>query len=141
MRGSPLARALLAFLIIGLLGWPLWRLTRPVEAEAAAPASPAAVPEEKKAIQLHLNFTTVPKGFLIRHLDNDVWKVDAPEADMEHEVSLVYPQEGVDLQIHIDWPDDAPLSAARVQLTDPAGDIHDKTVWGKGAVDEVVTFP
>jgi hypothetical protein len=141
MRGSPLVRALLAFLVIGLLGWPLWRLTRPAEVEAAAPATPPTAQEEKKAIQLHLTFTTVPKGFVIRNLDDEVWKVDAPEADMEHEVSLVYPEEGIDLQIHIEWPDDAPLSAARVLLTDPAGDTHDKTVWGKGAVDEVVTFP
>jgi len=32
MRGSPLLRALLAFLIIGLLGWPLYQLTKPEEA-------------------------------------------------------------------------------------------------------------
>ena len=141
MRGSPLARALLAFLIIGLLGWPLWQLTRAEDVEAAAPSPAPAAPAIKKAIQLHLTFTTAPKSFVIRHLDEDVWKVDAPEADMEHEVSLEYPDEGVDLQFHIEWPDDAPLSAARVQMTDPAGDTHDKSVWGKGVVDEVVTFP
>ena len=141
MRGSPLARALLAFLIIGLLGWPLWQLTRPEDVEAAAPTPAPAALEIKKAIGLHLTFTAVPKSFVIRHLDHDVWKEDTPNSDMEHQVSLHYPDEGIDLQFHVEWPDDAPLSAMRVQLTDPAGDTHDKTAWGKGVVDEVVTFP
>jgi hypothetical protein len=141
MRGSPLLRALLAFFIIGLLGWPLWQLTRSEETVAAAPAAAPAAPAAKKAIGLHLTFTVTPKSFIVRHLEEDVWKVAAPQADMEHEVSLDYPDEGVDLQFHIEWPDDAPLAAMRVQLTDPAGDMHEKSVWGKGPVDEVVTFP
>jgi hypothetical protein len=141
MRGSPLVRALLAFLAIGLLGWPLWQLTRPQDVEAAAPAPAPAALTIKKAIHLHLTFTATPKSFVVRHLDEEIWKVDAPEAEMEHDVSIEYPDEGVDLQFHIEWPDDGPVAAARVQLTDPAGDPHEKSVWGKGIVDEVVTFP
>ena len=140
MRGSPLARALLAFFVIALLGWPLWQLTRSDEA-VAAPAPKAAVATIKKAIRLHLTFTTVPKSVTVEHLGEEVWKVTAAEADMEKEFPLDYPAEGVDLQFHIEWPEDAPLAAMRVRLTDPAGDTHDKSVWGKGAVDEVVTFP
>jgi hypothetical protein len=140
MRGSPLLRALLAFIIVGLLGWPLRILTRP-QAAAAPSSAPAAPSAQKKAIRLHLTFTTPPKSFVVRHLEDDVWKSTAPEADAEQEIKLEYPTEGIDLQFHIEWPDDAPLSAMRVQLTDPAGDTHDKSVWGKGTVDEVVTFP
>ncbi|MEP6670518.1 MAG: hypothetical protein ABJF10_15265 [Chthoniobacter sp.] len=140
MRGSPLARALLAFFVIALLGWPRWQLTRSDEA-VAAPAPKAAAATIKKAIGLHLTFTTVPKSLAIKHLGEEVWKVTAPEADMEKNLSLDYPVEGVDLQFHIEWAEDAPLAALRVRLTDPAGDTHDKTVWGQGVVDEVVTFP
>jgi hypothetical protein len=140
MGGSPLLRALLAFIVIGLMGWPLWQLTRPQEVAASTPVAKPAV-AAAKAIGLHLTFTTVPKSFVIRHLDKEIWKATAPEADMEQQVTLVYPDEGVDLQFHIEWPDDAPLAALRVQLTDPAGDRHEKSVWGKGVVDEVVTFP
>ncbi len=139
MRGSPLIRALLAFLIIASLGWPLWQLTRPEETVAAVPA-PVVAPE-KKAIELHLTFTTVPKSFTVRHLDGDVWKESAPTADMEHEVAVVYPPEGVDLQFHVEWPEDVPIAAMRVQLTDPAGDAHEKSLWGKGVVDDVLSFP
>jgi len=38
-------------------------------------------------------------------------------------------------------PPGVPLSAMRVLLTDPAGDTHDKSIWGKGTVDETVSFP
>jgi hypothetical protein len=139
MRGSPLVRALIAFFIIGLVGWPLWRLTRP-EAVAAS-AQKATAPAIKKAISLHLMFTAVPKSFVIRNVDQEIWKSAAPEADMEQEVTTDYPDEGVDLQVKIEWPEDGPLAAMRIQLTDPAGDKHEKSIWGKGAVDEVVTFP
>jgi hypothetical protein len=140
MRGSPLVRALLAFLVIGLMGWPLWVLTRPEEV-VAAPAPQSSASDVKKAIGLHLTFTVAPKSFTVRNLTEDIWKVTAPAADMEQTVSIAYPPEGVDLQFHIEWPDDAPLAAMRVQLTDPAGDAHEKSVWGKGTVDEVLTFP
>ncbi|MDR3403209.1 MAG: hypothetical protein P4L99_11995 [Chthoniobacter sp.] len=140
MRGSPLVRALLSFIVIALLGWPLWQLTRP-EADAAPAPQVAAPVTIKKAIHLHLTFTSVPKSLAVKHLDEEVWKVTAPEAEMEKDVSLDYPAEGVDLQFHIEWSEDGPLSAMRVELTDPAGDTHEKSVWGKGIVDEVVTFP
>ncbi|EDY22454.1 hypothetical protein CfE428DRAFT_0579 [Chthoniobacter flavus Ellin428] len=140
MRGSPLLRALLAFIIIALAGIPLWQLTRP-EVVVAAPAPPAPKEEAAQAIHLHLTFTTVPKKVVVSNLDKVIWEAPAPEADMEHDVTMAYPAEGVDLQFHVEWPEDGPLSAMRVQLTDPAGDTHDKSVWGKGADDEVVTFP
>jgi hypothetical protein len=139
MRGSPLVRALIAFFIIGLMGWPLWRLTRPEV--IAATVQKAATSAVKKAINLHLTFTNVPKSFVIRNVGQEIWKGAAPEVDMEQEVTTDYPDEGVDLQIHVEWPEDGPLSAMRIQLTDPAGDKHEKSIWGKGAVDEVVTFP
>ena len=139
MRGSPLARALLAFLAIASLGWPLWQLTRP-EASAAPPPKPSAV-SIRKAISLHLTFASMPRSFSIRHLDEEVWKEAVPRAEMEKQITLDYPDEGIDLQCHLEWPDDVPVSAVRVQLTDPAGDTHEKSIWGRGTVDEVLTFP
>lgn len=139
MRGSPLARALLAFFIIALLGWPLWQLTRPEANVSTLPAlAPAAA---MKAIGLHLTFTSVPKAFTIKHLEGEIWKESAPQAEMEKSVTLDYPPEGVDLQFHVEWPGDGPVNAVRIQLTDPAGDAHEKSLWGKGTVDDVVTFP
>ena len=141
MGGSPLVRALLAFFVIALLGWPLWRLTRPEEVEVTAPMAAAVAEPGKKAIQLHLTFTRVPHAFVVKHLDHDVWTSDAPKDESVKEILLDYPQEGVDLQFHVAWPDEGTPAAMRVQLTDPAGDLHEKTIWGKGTVDEVLTFP
>lgn len=139
MRGSPLVRALIAFAILLSLGYPLWRLTR---APDAAPAPPAvAVVTGPKVVGLHLTFTTAPKTVTVRHLEKDVWAETAPKAEMEREVQLVYPAEGVDLQFHIEWPDEGTLAALRVKFTDPAGDVHEKSIWGKGTVDAVLTFP
>jgi hypothetical protein len=139
VRGSPLLRALFAFCLIAALGWPLWHLTRPTEVEAGPVVAPPSV--EAKAIGLQLTFTIPPKSFAVRYLEKDIWAESAPQASMEREIPLVFPEKGVDLVFHIEWPDDAPLAAARVRLTDPAGDTHEKSVWGQGAVDEVLTFP
>jgi len=139
VRGSPLIRAFLAFLVIALLGWPLWHLTSSGEA-VAPPAAPVPA-SEAKAIGLQLTFTAVPKSFVIRHLEKDIWNEVAPQIEVEREVTIPFPGNGVDLIVKIEWPEGAPLAAARVRLTDPAGDTHEKSVWGQGSVEEVLTFP
>lgn len=139
MRGSPLIRALLAFFAIAMLGWPLWRLTSATVA-VATPDSVAPV-SEAKAIGLQLTFTAVPKSFVIRHLEKDIWSEAAPQAEAEREVTIPFPEKGVDLILKIEWPEGAPLAAVRLRLTDPAGDTHEKSVWGQGSTEEVLTFP
>jgi hypothetical protein len=139
VRGSPLLRALFAFLGIAALGWPLWHVTSPEQAVAGPVAVRPAV--DAKAIGLQLAFTATPKSFAVKHLEKDIWVESAPQAAMEREVPLVFPEKGVDLVFHIEWPEGAPLAAARVRLTDPAGDTHEKSVWGQGTVDEVLSFP
>jgi hypothetical protein len=133
-----LIRALLAFCLIAALGWPLWHLTHQAEAVAV----PVAVtPPEAKAIGLQLEFTAVPKRFIVKHLEKDVWTENAPQASMEMNVPLEFPESGVDLVFHIEWAAETPLAAARIRLTDPEGETHEKSVWGQGTVDEVLTFP
>jgi hypothetical protein len=139
MRGSPLLRAAIAFLVLLALGIPLWRLTHAAEpAQAQTQPAPAV---EAKAIHLQLDFTLAPKKIQVLHLGKEVWSEDAPAAEIERDLKIAYPDQGVDLQFHIEWPDDAPLAAMRAKLTDPAGDTHEKSLWGKGVVDDVLTFP
>ena len=83
----------------------------------------------------------MPKRFVVTHLEKEVWAENAPQASMDHDLSIVYPEKGVDLVFHIEWGDEVTLSAARVRLTDPNGEAHEKSVFGKGTVDEVLTFP
>ena len=138
MRGSPLLRALLAFLAILALGWPLRQLT---EAGDALRDEPKAVVVEAKEVGLKLAFTLVPKSVRVLHLGKEVWSESAPVAEMEHALQLAYPDAGIELQFQIEWPAGAPLAAMRAVLTDPAGDPHEHSIWGQGSTEEVVTFP
>jgi hypothetical protein len=138
MRGSPLLRALLAFGFILLLGLPLRRMTRAKEVSAPAPAASAEVARE---IHLALTFTAVPTMLRVRHLGKEVWSTAPTDAEIEHTLALPFPKEGVDLEFDAKFPDGMERIAMRVQLTDPEGHEHEKTCWGRGEIDEVLTFP
>ena len=139
MRGSPLLRALFAFLAILSLGYPLARLTSTGESVEVAP-QPAA-PAVAREISLQLTFTTVPRKFRIIHLGKEVWSESAPAAEMERKVTLVFPKEGIDLQFQAEFPGESAQVAMRVKLTDPDGNALEKSLWGAGSIDEVLTFP
>ncbi len=139
MKGSPLRRALAAFfLILALVGYPLWRMTGEGQA-APIPIAPTAVgPRE---VHLEITSTAAPKSLKVLHLGQIVWEEAAAGARAERTLQLPFPEEGVDLRFQIEWPADVPLAAVRVRLTDPAGTEHEKSIWGEGSTDEVLTFP
>ncbi|MDB6171095.1 MAG: hypothetical protein JWL59_406 [Chthoniobacteraceae bacterium] len=140
MRGSPLIRALIAFLVLLVLGWPLWNLTH-APAKQPSPVVPAVSAETPlKMVALQLTFTTVPSRLKILHLGKEVWAQAVSAQDVEVELQLPYPEKGIDLQFEIAWPGDA-LAAMRVKLSDPAGTEHEKTLWGRGEVNDVLAFP
>jgi hypothetical protein len=138
MRGSPLLRALLAFGVILLLGLPLARMTR---APAVSASVAAAKVEPAREIGLALAFSALPKAVSVRHLGREVWTAQPTGAEIEQTLALPFPKEGVDLEFAVTFPDDAPLAAMRVRLTDPEGNEHERTCWGKGTIEEVLTFP
>ena len=138
MRGSPLLRALLAFLAILSLGYPLHRLTRAAKDAGEAQAQATATAQE---ITLHLTFTTPPGKVRVVHFGKEVWSAASPPAEVTEKLALAWPKEGIDLQFQVEFPAGAPLAALRVQLTDPAGEAHEKSLWGTGTIDDVLTFP
>ena len=139
MRGSPLLRALLAFVVIGLLGWPLARLTHRSEAKAIG-AVPAAVAEEKPVF-VAMTFTQPPLRVSISHLGQEKWaSSEIKEAEMEAKFALAWPAEGVDLRVAIDWPEGPSLMGAQVRVTDPEGTEHVASIFAKGPADEILTF-
>lgn len=84
MRGSPLLRALIAFLTILALGYPLRRLTG--ESAPVAQAPPAAAPAAAgggQDVELQLTFTTAPDKFALRHLGKVVWSAEAAGTSTE----------------------------------------------------------
>ena len=136
MLGSPLFRAVLAFVALAALGWPVWRLTH---GYASAPA--AEVATAVKTAHVTIAFTLPPRGVKLRHLGREIWSEANPPGEVGHDLALPWPKEGVDLEFQIDWPADAPLAAARVRVTDPDGREHEKSIFSKGPADAVLTFP
>jgi len=136
MRGSPLFRAVIAFLAISLIGWPLWQLTHATGAARSEETGPLS-----QAIHLSLAFTLPPRGVKVRHLGKEVWTEGSGSSEIEREFSLPWPKEGIELQFQIEWPADAPLAAARVRIIDPSGREYEKSIFAQGPADEVLTFP
>lgn len=140
MRGSPLLRALLVFVALLALGPVLWKLTR---ADAVAPPveQPIAQPAAAARVGIVLTFSTAAKKVALLHLGKEIWSKTQPGIEEETSVELPWPKEGVELRAIVEWPAGIPAAAMRVKLIDPAGNEHDRTVWGRGLLDDVLAFP
>jgi hypothetical protein len=136
MRGSPIIRALAAFLVLLAL-WPvLARVTTPSVQAKAAVAEVVA-----KKVQLALSFTAAPKRVAIVHLGKEVWAKSAPAAEEELTLDIPWPAQGGELVFRVEWPDGAPLSAMRAKLTDPQDVEIERSLWGSGPTETVLNFP
>ena len=136
MKGSPLLRACVAFVLIALAGIPLWKLTR----ASGTAAPPVRVESAGARVTLRLTFSPGPESFVVAHLGKVLWAEASHLTDESRDLALPFPKEGVDLVVKVTWPGEAE-GALRLRLTDPDGHEHDKTIWGRGAMEEVVTFP
>lgn len=137
MRGSPLLRA--ALVLLALLA--LAPLVRQVTARQSAVVPLAAQPVAVKRIHLALSFTAQPKSVSISHLGKQVWSKAGPGSQEECDLPLSWPREGIELLFRVEWPADAPLAAMRVKLTDPADNELERSLWGRGVVEDVLRFP
>ena len=139
MHGSPLFRALLAFLVLLALAIPLWRLTHERQPLHAA-AVPLDGPPEKD-VSLQLDFTLLPRTVAVLHLGKEIWRAEPRQPELHAVLRIPWPAQGVDLRFQIDWADVAPLAAARIRVISLDGTTSERTVWSKGPADEVLTFP
>lgn len=140
MRGSPVLRALVVFLLLLSLAPALWQMTRAKEMPQPVPGSDAA-PAREQALPVQLAFTLAPKRVAISHLGKEVWAKENPEAEEELELKVSWPAEGGELLFTIAWPEDASLAGVRVKLADPErGDIE-RSLFGRGPKTGVLRFP
>ena len=156
MRGSPLLRALACWLV--LLGlWPVVaRVTDGVRQHAGGGLAGVELKESPEPVErpggvscrLEMRFTAPCRGLVVRHLGAEVLAVEDAVGFLEREVHLEVPPEGVDLVFRWDWGQapDSPSGgggvehAARIRLRMPDGRMEERTVWGGGAVEEVLGF-
>lgn len=137
MRGSPILRAVLAFLAILAFAPLLSKVTAPSPA-IAGPKAEAAVAAK---IQLSLAFTALPTRITIKHLGKEVFSKNSPAADEETALEIPWPEQGGELVFRVEWPADSPLAAMRVRLTTPLDVEIERSLWGTGASEGVLNFP
>ncbi len=136
MRGSPVIRALCAFIALLALAPLLAKVTasqpRPVVAQEVAAT---------QKVELALTFTTPPKHLTILHLGREVFSKADAETEEELSLDIPWPEQGGELLFRVDWPADAPLSAMRARLSGPHAVELERSLWGRGPTETVLDFP
>lgn len=139
MRGSPIVRALIALAILLALGWPLHRLLSAGESGSGGVRPAAQQVDQKRPVHLQVSFTAAPAQLRVLSLGEVVWTETMPAPEVERDLTVAFPKEGIELEVDVDWPEGA-TNAAKVVLTDPEGVQHAGFVWGSGKTTEVLTF-
>lgn len=138
MRGSPLLRfAGLAVLLLAA-GLPVWLLTGNRQDPAPVSARPAS-PTAEVPLQLALS-SDAPAAMSVSYSGATIWQTTEPAADAEKNLSLPAHQPA-DLVIKAAWEDAPARHAVRLIATRHDEVVLDTTLWGEGAVEDVVTVP
>jgi hypothetical protein len=140
MHGSPLLRTVVILVLLLAAGFPLWQMTHESAAASVIPA--AAAPEAQSQVHLAVAFAQKPLRFSISYLGKPVWESDLVTGlTAERDIPMSYPKEGVDLEYNVVWPPGTPLCAARLSVASNDNEPVEKTLWGTGQVDDVLSFP
>jgi hypothetical protein len=134
MRGSPLAQAVLMVVALLLLLMPLHRLTQREQGP-----SPAVDFTPMKQVHLAVRTTAVPCRFQITFLGKTLWAEDASTPELAKDFDIAFPKEGIDLVVDAVWESKA-LAAMEITLSLPDGTAIQKTLWGEGTANDVLTF-
>lgn len=144
--------------MILLAGVPVYRLTRPAQAEAAANATVAVIPADpvvgKPApLEIEAVFAPAATDFQLRNLGQTVLAGQGPQARFRTRWTTAVPPEGLDLVLQAHWSALAaaaeastginPAAAARVTLRFADGQQVEKSFWAgaNGTLTEVFTVP
>lgn len=140
MHGSPALRTIAVILALLAAAIPLWRMTHE---SAAASVIPAVVsPEAQSRVHLAVAFAQKPLRYEIDYLGKPIWQSEfATSLTADKDVAMAYPKEGVDLEYKVTWPPGTPLCAARLSVAANDAEPVEKTLWGTGQVDDVLSFP
>jgi hypothetical protein len=144
VKGSPLLRALLLLASLLTLSVPLRWVTQP-ETTGISPAQAESQPSESanstdRKLSLVLSFTRGADRVELRHLGKTFWSKEHPGPRETLDVSLPFPEEGIELGVMVKWPGQE-LSALRLQLTTPDGAELDRSAWGTETMEAVLSFP
>lgn len=141
MRGFPLINTAVILLALGLILLPLAHLTSSkVEAPPSLPAESQPV-EAAIPVTISARFAHAPTRLTLTHLGRVIWQADSSAAVAEGcELLLDIPREGIDLLVHVVWPENTPESALELSLEPTALAGRSQILWGEGEVEDVLTF-
>lgn len=136
MRGSPLLRAGIMLFALLLLLPAVRSLTN---CGGLVTTTATAEPEAAQPVRLTITSTVFPFHFAVSHLGRIIWQDQSTAASSAKTVTLRFPPQGIDLLVQASWPEKRE-GAVRVEVVPPAGAPIAQTLWGNGAVDDVLTF-
>ena len=129
MQAGLVVAALLLLLI------PLHRLTQ----REQRPPEPPVVSSASKQVHLAVRTTALPCRFQITFLGKTLWVEDASTPELAKDFDINFPKEGIDLVVDVTWETKA-LAALEITVSLPDGNAMNKTLWGQGTANEVLTF-
>ena len=144
MRGLPWLRLVSIVAVFAVLGWPVWRLTRPL------PSSRPGVPPTAEAgtpatilLALELSFAgPPPASFQIKQATRVILQGDGSGvSEFRTEWNTPLPKEGLDLTLQASWPAAGPAAAVRLNVGLPDGRQIQKLFWPGESLVEIITVP
>lgn len=142
MRGFPLFHTGLMVIALAVLAWPLIILTRPASSVQAAPVQQSEVSLAAHIpVRLDARWAHVPEYLLVSHLGEPLWEaasLSALQAGLDATLSI--PEEGVDLEVTVRWPEGTPTSALQLTVTPEALPAQDQVLWGTVDESDVLTY-
>jgi hypothetical protein len=90
-------------------------------------------------VHLVLTSTSFPFTFEVSHLGKTIWKGEATESSISHDVKLAFPAEGIDLLVDVRWQSDK-QGAVKLDVSVDKSDAISQTLWGTSSVNGVLTF-
>jgi hypothetical protein len=140
MRGSIIKEVLLVFLFFGALLVPMTHLTRTPEVllpvEELTAAEVLLLPT-----WITIRFAHQPASVELLAGQYSLWSMKPVDAlKSEREVGLYIPESLIELNVRVVWPDGTPQTVCELTLEPDGLAAQSLSVWGEGALDEILTF-
>ena len=137
MRGSPILRLVLVAGALILLALPVWQLTR--QTPSPIPAKPAAVAEDLADYRVILKSSGTAR--LQAMVANQPTVSSASGVENFEAFFSMSANEPEDIAVFADFVDRTRPSAIRVMVEKGGKVLVEKTFWGTGVVEDVLTIP
>ena len=139
MRGSPLLRLILVAAALALLAVPVWRLTLHSKPTPEIPTKPSEPSEDLADFQVVLTASSPAR--LQAMVANQPTASSPDSAQSFEAVFFMSANEPEDIAVFADFTDRTQPAALRVEVKRAGEVLVEKSFWGTGVIEDVVTIP